>query len=268
MPSTASVKIPLLLKFDKYVSGQTYQGLRSVAIRTYGTSYDEAMLVSRHQCHCPAGGPARGAHLLRQFFSSGPGTAIVCRLGGARQRLSAEKCRAPGWCAIQGEVGSTMEYVDDNPSSYAGDFTQETRVNDADMNPLIAFLRFIAQADDAQFASQLADWLDVDTFALYLAVNNLLVNRDSIAGMNNNYYLYFDVTDQRFIIYLWDTNESLGKLVGGSSAEYDLYYARDETGMGRGGFGGGMFGGENRLVTRFLANDAFKALYESKLTEV
>ena len=37
-------KIPFMIKFDKYVEGQTYQGYTNLSIRNYGTSYNEAML--------------------------------------------------------------------------------------------------------------------------------------------------------------------------------------------------------------------------------
>jgi len=266
---TGSTKIPLLIKFDKYIDGQTYQGLQAIAIRTYGASYDEAMLAEpvtnavARQAGLPA---ARTCYTSFTVDGKPPALYVVSEVIDSAY-LQANAAH-PGGVLFKAEVGSTMEYTDDNPSSYTGDFSQETRKNDADMSHLIEFLRFIGQADDARFASELPSWLDVDTFALYLAVNNLLVNRDSIAGMNNNYYLYLDETDQRFIIFLWDTNESLGQLVGGGSAEYDLYYARTDTELGRGGFGGGMFGGENRLVARFLANPEYRALYESKLIAV
>ena len=38
----------------------------------------------------------------------------------------------------------------------------------------------------ANSEAKLPDWLDVDVFATYLALNNLLVNTDSMIGMNNN----------------------------------------------------------------------------------
>ena len=109
-------------------------------------------------------------------------------------------------------------------------------------------------------------YLDVDAFATYLAVNNLLVNIDSIAGMSNNYYLYYDDQAERFTLLMWDANESLGKIAGGSqAASYDLYY-KSQQGDGRGM--GHSMGDSNILVTRFLANPTFTALYEEKLQQV
>jgi spore coat protein CotH len=43
-----------------------------------------------------------------------------------------------------------------------------------------------------EFAEQLPQRLDIVAFADDLAVHNLLANNDSLAGMGNNYYLYYD----------------------------------------------------------------------------
>ena len=121
-------------------------------------------------------------------------------------------------------------------------------------------------------------------FATYLAVNAMVVNTDSMLGMNNNYYLYYDEEAEKFTLLLWDANESFGKL--GGSATYDLSL----TGHRRSPDGGrsiecrqqhGRPGervaagrdkvrrrGKTHSVTRFMASDTFKALYEEKLQVV
>jgi spore coat protein CotH len=89
------------------------------------------------------------------------------------------------------------------------------------------------EASDEEFAEQLPQRFDVVAFADYLAVHNLLGNNDSLAGMGNNYYLYYDFDTQMFTILSWDTNESLGKLSMGGGSSMDIYW----------GDVGGMFGG-------------------------
>ena len=54
---------------------------------------------------------------------------------------------------------------------------------------------------------------------------------------------------------------ALSKL--GGNTTFDLYF--ENTGMGRGMAPGGMGGGENILITRFMASDRCRALYEEKL---
>lgn len=102
----------------------------------------------------------------------------------------------------------------------------------------------------------------------YTAINNLLVNTDSLAGMGNNDSMYDDDITGRFTMLLWDTNESLGKLsMGGQEATLDLYYANEQVGGG-GGRRGGPMGSSSTLVTRFLATPAFRALDEEKVRQI
>lgn len=262
------VKIPYLIKFDEYVDGQAYQGYTSLAVRNYGTSFDAAMLqepVTNNMVRL-SGLPATQTAYTGFHINNDAETLYVISEILDEEYLTQHFEKANG-VLYKAELGSTLSYQGDDPSSYANSFTQKTRVNDADLAPLIAFIRFLSEADDATFARELPYWLDVNSFAAYLAINNLLVNTDSIIGMNNNYYLYYDDITKRFTLLMWDANESLGKLaMGNSSANYDLYFTSQGRDSNR-GLGGhvGPGGGQNVLFERFIANDEFKALYVQKL---
>ncbi|HSV86195.1 MAG TPA: CotH kinase family protein [Levilinea sp.] len=265
---TSKSLIPYLIKFDQFVEGQTYQGQSLLAIRTYGSSYNEAMLQE----------PVTNAFFQAMGLPAARTAYTGVQLNGAAERLYVlsevidqtyleQHFDNASGVLYKAELGSTLSYQGEDPSAYASSFTQQTRKNSADLAPLIEFIRFLSETDDATFESELPDRFDVDAFATYLAINNLLVNTDSIAGMNNNYYLYYDDQAARFTLLMWDANESFGKLnFGGgglSAATHGLY----DTGGGRGAGPGGM-GGSNTLVTRFLGNATFKTLYEQKLKEV
>ena len=104
-----------------------------------------------------------------------------------------------------------LTYRGANPSAYDTSFSQETRIGEADLAPLIEFIRFVNESDEAAFASDLARHLDVDAFATYLAINTLLVNLDSlVSGNGNNFYLYYNEANRRMTLLFWDGNESLG----------------------------------------------------------
>jgi spore coat protein CotH len=264
--SSEDVKIPFLIKFDEYVDGQTYQGYQRVAIRTYGITPDEAILEEplTNELVQLAGLPATQTAYAGFLINDNVPRLYVISEIIDEDYLAKYFDNADG-ILYKAEVGSTLSYQGDDPSAYAQDFSQETRQNEADLAALIAFMRFIDQADEATFEAELPDYLDVESFATYLAVNDLLVNTDSLIGMSNNFYLYYDDQAQRFTLLMWDANESFGGLGGGRAADYDLYFA-----SGSQGFGGmrGPGGGENVLLERFMAVDSFKALYEEKLVEV
>ena len=243
-----------------------YQGYTAVSIRTYGISYDEANLQEpvTNEAARLAGIPAtETAYAGFRFNDEEEKLYVISELIN-EEYLAMHFENADG-VLYKAELGSTLSYQGEDPSSYANSFTQQTRINDADLAPLIDFMRFIDQADDATFESDLPEYLDVDAFATYLAVNALLVNNDSMIGMNNNYYLYYDNESGQFTLLMWDANESLGKLRGSASADISLTNTQES---GGGGGRGGMGGGQNALLTRFMENEIFKALYEEKLREV
>lgn len=261
------VKIPFMIKFNEYVNGQTYQGNTTLSIRNYGTSYDAAMLqepvtnMAAQLVDMPATDTAYAGF---KFNDGEEKLYVISEL--VNENYLAKYFENANGILYKAELGSTLSYVDEDPSSYANSFTQQTRVNDADLLPLINFMRFLNQSDDATFEKELPNHLDVDSFATYLAVNAMLVNTDSMLGMNNNYYLYYDEETQQFTLLMWDANESFGKL--GGSASYDLSLTNAQNGAGNRGGMGGPGGGQNALLTRFMANVKFKALYEEKLQEV
>lgn len=259
--SADQVKIPFMIKFDEY-ENQTCQGLTAISIRNYGTSYDEALLQEpiTNLAARLSGIPATETAYTGFRINDGEEKLYVVSELVNASYIAKHFENADG-ILYKAELGSTLSYQGEDPSSYTDSFTQQTRVNDADLAPLIAFMRFIDQSDDAAFESELPNYLDVDSFATYLAVNALLVNNDSMIGMNNNYYLYYDDVSGQFTLLMWDANESLGKLGGSVTSDISL------TNTQQGGFGGrgGMGGGQNALLTRFMASDRFRALYEEKL---
>lgn len=262
--STEEVKIPFMIKFDEY-EDQTYQGRTAIAIRNYGISYDEALLhepITNRVAQLSGIPATETAYAGFRLNDNEEELYVVAEL--VNEEYLAEYFENSNGVLYKAELGSSLNYKGEDPSAYSGSFTQQTRLNDADLAPLIDFMRFLKESDNTTFESELPDYLDVDTFATYLAVNALLVNTDSMIGMNNNYYLYYDDVAEKFTVLMWDANESLGKLRGSTSFDVSLT-SMDQMGPG-GGFG--MRGGRNALIQRFIENATFRKLYEEKLREV
>ena len=259
--SDENALIPFLVRFDEFVEGQNYQGITALALRTYGISYNEAMLeepVTNFAADL-AGLPIyQTAYSSVQFNDDDAELYVISEI--LDENFLTRYFENPNGILYKAEVGSSLSYVNEDPSSYVMSFSQETRVNDGDMAPLIDFMRFLDEADDATFESELPSRLDIDSFATYLALNNLLVNTDSMIGMNNNYYLYYDDVGEQFTVLLWDTNESLAGLGGNQSADYDLYFTSQAGPM--------MGDGQNTLMERYMSIPAFRVLYEEDLQNI
>jgi spore coat protein CotH len=204
------------------------------------------------------------------------------------------------------ESTGDYSYRGDDPDAYDEVFDQETNTDNEAFTPLTEFLDFVNNSSDEEFAEQLDQHLDVEAFATYLAVQELIGNFDDIDGPGNNSYLRYDAETGMFTVVAWDHNLAFGGMGrmgpggfadgrggGGPPAtrngempelpdgmELPEDFAPPEgmeipddfapPGGGRGGAGGGVgFGGRsNPLVERFLADETYSALYEDILSEL
>jgi spore coat protein CotH len=98
------------------------------------------------------------------------------------------------------ESGGDYSYRGDDPAAYEDVFDQEAGEDNADLMPLIEFLEFLNESDDATFAAEIATRLDVDGFATYLAMQTLLDNFDDIDGPGNNSYLCRPAADRALAV--------------------------------------------------------------------
>ncbi len=150
---------------------------------------------------------------------------------------------------IKGEILNDLEYRGDNWEKYAHDYELKSNEKTSDPSLLIKFLKFVHQSSDEQFAAEADHYLNVDRFLAWLAVNTLLTNLDSYAGLGHNWYLYYNTASKKFEHIPWDVNESFGNLQIGSlqqMLDFDIYRP---------------YVGDKILVRRLLAVERYKQEY-------
>ncbi|MEV6300554.1 CotH kinase family protein [Actinoplanes sp. NPDC051861] len=284
--------LPWLIRFDEYVEGRRYQGHREIAVRVGG----EAVLNEAVSLSVLA---AAGEVSQRYAYSS-----FVVNDRPAAARLIVEH-PDENFADTIGDDGvlykslASSQFTDqgDDPTDYADDFKQINKKGSQDLQPVIDLIRWVNSASDADFDADLADHVDVESFARYVAVQNLLVNFDDMAGPGRNYYLWYDLTSRTFQVIGWDYN-----LTFSGDATQD---PAESSSMGRGGFrgfqpgaqpgvepgaqpgfeppegfqppegmeppgGGRGFGGMggHKLKERFLASEALKPVYRKAYKEL
>lgn len=267
-------ELPWIVRLDKFVDGQNLDGTTELVIRGNGseTSLNEALALELLE---ESGLAAEQAIAVRvSVAGSDESLRLVIENPGdewAERELG-------GGLLYKAEAGGDYSYRSDDPASYEGVFDQEA--GEDDLTPLIDFLKWINESDDTEFAEGLSDRLDVDAFATYLAFQEVVDNFDDIDGPGNNSYLSYDPDSGRMTVVNWDLNLAFGARpaggVGGGGGEGHEPGAgggqnrpqRPEIGQDADGVAAGadgLGGGSNVLAERFLADDQFRALYESEV---
>ena len=119
------------------------------------------------------------------------------------------------------------------------------------------FTRLVGSADDSEFAERIDQFLNVESFLRYLAVNVFLVNLDSYIALGHNYYIYLDPTSQRFVFIPWDLNLAFAGIVMGGSVDQllDLSIMHPHW-------------DQNKLIDRLLALPKYRESYRKFMREL
>jgi len=285
-------RLPWLIRLDKYIDDQAHQGLTELVVRSSSTEtgLNEAVSLALLR---EAGLATQRAVSTRFTVNDRPSVLRLVVENPNDDWASENLGDGPLYKA---DASGDYSYRGDDPEDYGDAWEQEA--GDDDLTPLIDFLDFINNSSDETFAAELADHLDVEAFADYLAIEDLLANFDDISGPGNNSYLYFDRRSERFTVVAWDHNLALsqfGAMGGGGDGGFDptqipggtLPEGFDPAQIPGGtlpeGFdpaqipGGtlpegfdpaqipGALGRGNVLADRFMENETFAALYEDAL---
>lgn len=246
-------QLPWLIKLNEFVDGADHQGHEEIVIRSNSTA--TAMNEAVAQQLLELAGLASQDPIATAFTVNGA-TELRLAVEHPDEEWYEDHFDDEDGLLYKADSEGDYLYRGDDPDAYTDVFDQ--KVGDDDLGPLIDFLEFVNLADDSTFADQLADRLDVEAFATYLAAQDLLGNNDDIDGRGNNSYLQYDTDLERFTVVSWDLNLAFDTAnVGGGGG------GRPEPRGDRGGGGPGAV--SNVLVERFLAVPDFVAEYNARV---
>jgi len=274
--------LPWRIRLDKDVDGQDIDGYSDFVVRanTSATSMNEAVALDLLR----EAGLATEQAIATRFSVNGSADQLTLVLQNLDDTWQEENFDDDG-ILYKAEAEGDYSYRGTDAADYATAFSVEA--GDEDYEPLIEFLDFVNTSSDEEFAAELGEHLDVEAFARYLALEDLIDNFDDIDGPGNNSFLEYDATTDAFTVVAWDHNLAFGtRNVGGGGGGAGGGGDRPERPQGGapdgaapagqpaggqvGGQGGGRGGqsGNNQLVTRFKADATFKALYDEATTDL
>lgn len=286
--SAEAETLPWLVDLDQYVEGQSHHGIVEFVVRSNSTTtaLNEAVALDLLEA---AGLESQDAvSVAFTVNDSAPVLRLV--IENPDDVWMTEEFSTDG-ALYKAEADGDYSYRGDDPESYDDVFDQEAGDDNADLEPLIDFLAFVNDSDDTTFAAELAEHLDIDSFATYLAMQEIIDNFDDIDGPGNNSYLYLDTETGVFEVVFWDANLAFGVTPGGAGEEQGFgpgggeglepptdrpdesptdgeRPASGELPEGGGAFpeGGALPGGSNVLAARF--REHFAGLVDQKLEEL
>ena len=116
-----------------------------------------------------------------------------------------------------------VQFLGETWASYIPTLRPDRDATPHEQRRYIEFGRLISQPDVALFRATIRDYLDVDGFLRFIAVNAIIANNDSYLRGGHNFYLYLDPRDDRIRFIPWDQDLSMGTRGGtGLGAQTDV----------------------------------------------
>lgn len=284
--------LPWLIRFDEFVEGRRYQGHREIAVRVGGMGGGAAVLNEAVSLNVlAAAGEITQRYAYTSFTVNDRPTTARLLVEHPDDEFADTVATATGHSGVLYKSLASSRFTDqgDDPTEYADDFKQINKKGSQDLQPVIDLIQWVNSASDAEFDAKLADHVDVESFARYVATQNLLVNFDDMAGPGRNYYLWYDLDTKRFSVVGWDYNLTLsgaadqdpsqsvsmggggmrggGGFPGGGDFQPPEGMEMPQMPQGGGGGRGGFMSG-HKLKERFLAAAAYQDVYRKAYKEL
>ena len=296
-------ELPWLISFDEYEEGRAYQGMTEIALRPAASGSEVAINEALALELTAESGQITQDYTFTSVTVNGSESAARIVVDTPDEQWADE---LGSGVLYKARAGGSLDYVGDDPTEYEDSFKQINAEGAYDLQPVMTLMKFLNESTDEEFAEELDDYVDTESFAKYLATQEILSNNDAMDGPGNNYYLWYDTTKKQFTVLSWDLNLALSGMGGGMGGGVGGMQQDTETGTatdidatattgempalldgmempempqppegmempgGEEGEGAGPSGGSDSgiLKERFLDNEEFYAMYEQAYAEL
>lgn len=281
---TPAQDLPLRIRLDKFVDDQDLEGYSDLTVRSNATTTAMNEAVSLDLLS--AAGLASTEAIATRFSVNGSEEELRLTVQNLDDAWVADAFPEAG----EGSVLYKSEAEGDwSWRGEDGDYSTafDIEAGEDDYGPLIELLDLLNNSTEEEIAERLPELVDLESFATYLAVQEIIQNSDDIDGPGNNSYLFWDSATEQFTVVAWDHNLSFGAMnagggpggggpgAGGEAPSFEdgevpegMEPPTVEDGELPEGGRGGMMSRSNPLVDVFLANDDWAALYDDELARL
>lgn len=252
-------KYSFKIDLNEYVKGQKLEGLTKLNLHTNVTDPSWMNEPLSYRLYRDAGVPAPRTAYARVYLTIGGEkrfAGLYTVVENVDSRFLERNFNDKGGALFKPVSSNLFRYLGENWTDYEQTYDSKESLTVAQKKRLIDFTKLVTQASDADFASALGSFVDLDEFARYLAVMTYLSDMDGIYGPGQNFYFYLNPKTQKFTFIPWDQDHSFGQFPMGSSQEQRNELSIHKPWMGR-----------KRFLERCFAVPDFKALYLRKIGE-
>ena len=249
------------IDFNEYRDGASLRGLRKLNLNNEVTDPSMLREALSYEMFRAAGIVCSRVNWARVYLTVGAdrdrkASGLYTIVEQVDKRFLKDRFGDAAGLLLKPSTFGVFRYLGEDWSKYEVAYVPKTKPTETQKQRVIAFAKLLHQGDDGEFEARVEEYLDVDQFLRFLAINVLLSNLDSFLGGAQNYYVYLDTGSNRLQFIPWDMDVSFGAfdMEGTPASRRNLSIDRPQT-------------RENRLIERVLAIGPHKQTYHKYLRQ-
>lgn len=261
MQSRFSIKRSLKVDLNRYVKGQKLAGVGKLNFHNNVSDASWMNEVLSHRLFRDAGVPAPRTAYARVFITV-PGLydrhyfGLYSLVEDLDKYFAAEAFGTKKGAIFKPVTPNLFGDLGNDWAKYKQTYDPKTEVSDQETGRVMEFCRLVSQADDAEFAAKVGQYLDLEEFARFMSVTVWLSTLDSLLGPGQNFYVYLHPKTRQFQFLPWDLDHSFGQfpMMGTQEQRENLDIHKP-------------WAGNKRFLERVFKVEAFQKLYLARLAE-
>ena len=208
--SLASQKKSFKVDFNRFISGQKFQGLEEMNLN--GEHNDVSIMRTYLAQHLlrGAGVPSSRTSYV-QLYVNNEYKGLYVHLEHIDDEFL--DLRFPGQAngnLWKSAYGADLNWWGANPSSYQDVYELKTNEDSADYTALVHFIDVLNNTPASSFVCAIQEVMDVDLFLRTIALEILMGQWDGYAYNKNNYFLYQRENDGKMVYISYDLDNTFG----------------------------------------------------------
>jgi spore coat protein CotH len=261
MESRNSIKRSLKIDLNKYVKGQKLAGVTKLNLHNNVTDASWMNEVLSYRLFRDAGVPASRTAYARVYVTV-PGQydkkyfGLYSVVEDVDRHFADERFGSKEGMIYKPVTHDLFGYLGDDWSNYNQTYDPKGKPSEAEKRRIMDFSQLVTSASDSEFATRIAEYLDLQEFARFMSVTVWLSTLDSILMMGQNFYVYLHPSTHKLAFIPWDLDHSFGQFpMGGTQEERETLSIEKP------------WRDNNRFLERVFKVDTFKKLYLATMKE-
>jgi len=203
-------KKPFKIDFNEYVSGQEYDGLKTINLNN---SFGDPTLMREKLFldFCRDAGIPGPRGTYANLYLNDSLWGLYTLVEQVNKTFLEDIYFNNGGNLFKGDNQGTLQWFGNAQTSYYGKYELKTNKTLNDWTDLVHLIDKINNTLPSSFQDSLETVLNTAAWIKGWAANNIFVNLDSYVGSGHNYYIYHNTSTGLFDFIIWDCNETFGK---------------------------------------------------------